>query len=546
MTTLELKILLWKEENIMVNGYELDTTDEKIINELDNLCGVAQNKEILRDIILYIKLKQNNELNFGNYNIIVRNNSTYNLLNDLLKVCSKVFIKYNIIQNNKICYLDKTIKKRDDDPFDKIKEIKDSIIVINENKLRIDYSDEFDNLKKVTEQYKDRIFVFEDTNFREGEADGELGELATFRMTIDKISLEDKIMYCKKIFNKYDLKFKQQDLLDFVDVPFWNLKNMMIKLLIDCKSKNLNLINKQMLQQNKEFYINGTTDKKKEQIIENNKNKKAKDLLNDLIGLEETKNQIIKILNYVKINKERGQMPSLHMCFTGNPGTGKTSIARVIGKIFEEEHILNSNGNFIEIHGRDLVDKYVGWTAQKVHRIVEKAIGGVLFIDEAYSLVSDRRGSFEDEAIATLIKEMEDHRNEICIILAGYTQEMKNLIKLNPGFESRIQFIINFPDYDEGELMEIFEKLCKDEKFKLSNSYIEILKNNFIEARKKENFGNGRYVRNLFEKVKFEQANRIVQTNSKYINYINKCDIENAIKSIHYEEKETRKIGFCI
>ena len=239
-------------------------------------------------------------------------------------------------------------------------------------------------------------------------------------------------------------------------------------------------------------------------------------------------------------------MPSLHMCFTGNPGTGKTSIARVIGKIFEEEHILNSNGNFIEIHGRDLVDKYVGWTAQKVHRIVEKAIGGVLFIDEAYSLVSDRRGSFEDEAIATLIKEMEDHRNEICIILAGYTQEMKNLIKLNPGFESRIQFIINFPDYDEGELMEIFEKLCKDEKFKLSNSYIEILKNNFIEARKKENFGNGRYVRNLFEKVKFEQANRIVQTNSKYINYINKCDIENAIKSIHYEEKETRKIGFCI
>ena len=530
----------------MVNGYELDTTDEKIINELDNLCGVAQNKEILRDIILYIKLKQNNKLNFGNYNIIVRNNSTYNLLNDLLKVCSKVFIKYNIIQNNKICYLDKTIKKRDDDPFDKIKEIKDSIIVINENKLRIDYSDEFDNLKKVTEQYKDRIFVFEDTNFREGEADGELGELATFRMTIDKISLEDKIMYCKKIFNKYDLKFKQQDLLDFVDVPFWNLKNMMIKLLIDCKSKNLNLINKQMLQQNKEFYINGTTDKKKEQIIENNKNKKAKDLLNDLIRLEETKNQIIKILNYVKINKERGQMPSLHMCFTGNPGTGKTSIARVIGKIFEEEHILNSNGNFIEIHGRDLVDKYVGWTAQKVHRIVEKAIGGVLFIDEAYSLVSDRRGSFEDEAIATLIKEMEDHRNEICIILAGYTQEMKNLIKLNPGFESRIQFIINFPDYDEGELMEIFEKLCKDEKFKLSNSYIEILKNNFIEARKKENFGNGRYVRNLFEKVKFEQANRIVQTNSKYINYINKCDIENAIKSIHYEEKETRKIGFCI
>ena len=529
----------------MVNGYELDTTDEKIINELDNLCGVAQNKEILRDIILYIKLKQNNKLNFGNYNIIVRNNSTYNLLNDLLKVCSKVFIKYNIIQNNKICYLDKTIKKRDDDPFDKIKEIKDSIIVINENKLRIDYSDEFDNLKKVTEQYKDRIFVFEDTNFREGEADGELGELATFRMTIDKISLEDKIMYCKKIFNKYDLKFKQQDLLDFVDVPFWNLKNMMIKLLIDCKSKNLNLINKQMLQQNKEFYINGTTDKKKEQIIENNKNKKAKDLLNDLIGLEETKNQIIKILNYVKINKERGQMPSLHMCFTGNPGTGKTSIARVIGKIFKDENILSGSGDFVEIHGRDLVDKFVGWTAQKVHDTVEKAIGGVLFIDEAYSLVSDRRGSFEDEAIATLIKEMEDHRNEICIILAGYTEEMRNLIQLNPGFESRIQFIINFPDYSVEELLEIFKRMCKKEKYKLSDSCKELLMNDFNIAKYEDNFGNGRYVRNLFEKIKFEQANRIAHSNTNAINTIIKRDVENTISKIKHNENKKIKIGFC-
>lgn len=132
----------------MVKKYTLDAEDEEILGELDNLCGVIQNKEILRDMILYIKLKQNNEIDFGNYNIIIRNNSSYNLLNDLLKVCAKVFKKYNIIENEKICYLDKIINSRRDCPFDKISGIEDSIIVINEKKLRINYNDELENLKK--------------------------------------------------------------------------------------------------------------------------------------------------------------------------------------------------------------------------------------------------------------------------------------------------------------------------------------------------------------------------------------------------------------
>lgn len=529
----------------MLSNYKLDLEDEKILNELDNLCGVVQNKEVLRDIILYIKLKQNNELDFGNYNIIVRNNSSYNLLNDLLKVCSKVFLKYNIIKNESICYLDKIINSRRECPLDKIAGIDDSIIVINEKKLRMNYNDEIDSLNRIVNQFNDKLFIFEDTNFCEGETDGELGKLAPFRMTIDKISLDDKIMYCKKSFDEHNIKYKKQDIKEYADVPFWILKNMLIKLLIECKSKNLDFVDKQMLKKNKEFYSKNTTRNRNERNSKKQTNKNAKEELNDLIGLDEIKMQMEKILNYVKLNKERGQMPSLHMCFTGNPGTGKTSIARVIGKIFEEENILSGSGDFVEIHGRDLVDKYVGWTAQKVHNTVEKAIGGVLFIDEAYSLVADRRGSFEDEAIATLIKEMEDHRNEICIILAGYTEEMNNLIKLNPGFESRIQFTINFPNYNEEELLEIFNGLCKKEKYKLSNNCKNTLINNFKIAKKENNFGNGRYVRNLFEKVKFEQADRIIHTNSKAINSIINKDIENAIKSISFKEKEIRKIGFC-
>ncbi len=529
----------------MVKKYVLDAEDEEILNELDNLCGVVQNKEILREIILYIKLHQNNELDLGNFNILIRNNSSYNLLNDFVKIIAKIFFKYNIIENDRICYLDKNISGRRDCPFDKISGIEESIVVINERKLRIEYSEELDNLKRITDLFKNKVFIFEDTNYCEGEADGELGDLISFRMTIDKISLDDKIMYCKNKFNEYNLTYKKQDLNDYADVPFWKLKNMVTKLIIDCKSRNLDFVDKQMLRKNKEFYANDTT-KRRNDRKGKRQEKNTKEELDDLIGLDNIKKQLDKILNYVKLNKERGNMPSLHMCFTGNPGTGKTSIARVIGKIFEEENILSGDGDFVEIHGRDLVDKYVGWTAQKVHNTVEKAIGGVLFIDEAYSLVADRRGSFEDEAIATLIKEMEDHRNEICIILAGYTEEMKNLLKLNPGFESRIQFTINFPDYNEKELLEIFKGLCKKENYKITENCIEILIDNFKKARQEENFGNGRYVRNLFEKVKFEQADRIVQTKSKAINSITKNDVENAIKTVIYKEKAVSKIGFCI
>ena len=416
----------------MLKEYELNAEDERIIDELDNLCGVVQNKEVLKNMIIYKKLRNKGKVDFGNFNIIVRDDSSYNLLDGLLKVASKIFYKYNIIPNDRICYLDKLVNNRKDSPFEKIAVVEDGIIVINDRKLRINYIDNLEAIEKIMKTYNDKVFVFEDTNWCEGETDAELGFLASWRMTIEKISLEDKIMYCRNIFDKNNLKYKRQDIKEFSDQPFWKIKNEVMQLIVECKSKDIKMVSNDML-------------KKK---------------------------------------------------------SGKTSVARVIGKLFDEENILPGNGEFVEIHGRDLVAKYVGWTAQKVHDTVEKAIGGVLFIDEAYSLVSSTRGGFEDEAIATLIKEMEDHRDEICIILAGYTNEMKELIKLNPGFESRIQFTIDFPDYSANELMQIFMGLCKKEKYKLSSNCEEVLIKNFEKARMQEDFGNGRYVRNVFEKNK--------------------------------------------
>lgn len=151
----------------MLNNYKLDLKDKKILNELDNLCGVSQNKDILKDIILYIKLRRDNILDFGNCNIIIRNNSTYNLIDDLLRVCAKIFIKYDIIKNKKICYLDKEEDNKRIFKFEKIADIDDSIIVINDRKLRINYEDEIENIKRIIKKCKDKIFIFEDTNFCE-------------------------------------------------------------------------------------------------------------------------------------------------------------------------------------------------------------------------------------------------------------------------------------------------------------------------------------------------------------------------------------------
>jgi len=527
----------------MLKEYLLDAEDEKIIDELDYLYGVVQNKEVLKNIIIYSKLRNRGEIDFGNYNIIVRNNSSYNFLNDLLKVCSKIFLKYGIISNDKICYLDKIVNNRRDNVLDKIIGIDDSIIVINERKVRVDYLDEAESLEKIIKTFKDKVFIFEDTSYCEGQTDAELGDLASWRMTIEKVSNEDKIMYCRNMFDKNNLKYKKYELKEFVDQPFWKLKNSVMQLIIDCKSKELINISNDMLKKKTEKLSSNISKRKP---FKNDKEKNtAKQELDELIGLNDIKIQTQKILNYIKLNKQRGKMPTLHMCFNGNPGTGKTSIARIMGKLFEEENILPGNGEFVEIHGRDLVAKYVGWTAQKVHDTVERAIGGVLFIDEAYSLVNDNRGSFEDEAIATLIKEMEDHRDEICIILAGYTEEMKELLKQNPGFESRIQFTIDFPDYSAEELLEIFNGLCKKENYKLTNKCKELLLENFETAKKQDAFGNGRYVRNLFEKIKFEQADRIIKTNNTNINTILPQDIENVIQNMKINNKpKQRKIGF--
>ena len=520
--------------------YSIGIEDKKIIDELDSLCGVVSNKEVLKNMVLYSQLKKNGIVDFGNYNIIVRNNSDYNLLNDLLDVTGRVLEKNGIISNSKVYYLEKYNKRREN-AFDNILGIDEGIIVINTDDFRFDKYDEFSSLEKNIKKINDKIIVFEDNDYCEGSIDAKIGKIASWKMNIEKISIEDKLMYLKNMLIENGIKYKSQELRKFADKPIWKLKNDTQTLIIDCKSKGVTKVNTEIL---KKIDKNTKISRKvRSSIKEKEDFTDAKLEMEKLIGLNNIKEEVEKILNFVKVNKDRGNMPSLHMCMSGNPGTGKTSVARIIGKLFKEENILEGDGDFVEIHGRDLVDKYVGWTASKVHDIIESALGGVLFIDEAYSLCADRRGSFEDEAIATLIKEMEDHRDEICIILAGYTAEMEELLKRNPGFKSRIQFNIDFPDYSIEELYRIFEMLCKEEKFNLSKNCKETLYANFEIVKNIQDFGNGRYVRNLFEKIKFEQANRLVKSKSKNLNTITEKDIKEAIKSMEMKSSK-KEYGF--
>jgi len=200
-----------------------------------------------------------------------------------------------------------------------------------------------------------------------------------------------------------------------------------------------------------------------------------------------------------------------HLVFTGKPGTGKTTVARIIGRIYKELGLL-STGQFVEVGGRDLIAEWIGQTAPKVHEFFMKALGGVLFIDEAYALAAvDSFRDFGPEALATLLKLMEDHRDNIIVILAGYENEMEILLSKNPGLRSRFKTQIHFADYTTSELTLIFEGFCRENSYTLTHDAKVKAEKLFAElyTARDKNFGNGRTARNVFERSIMKQARRI-------------------------------------
>lgn len=254
--------------------------------------------------------------------------------------------------------------------------------------------------------------------------------------------------------------------------------------------------------------------------------------LNELIGLGTVKHDVEELIGLAKVRKMRQEkgmkaVPvSLHLVFSGNPGTGKTTVARILAKLYKEIGIL-SEGQLVETDRAGLVAGYVGQTAIKTQKKIEEAMGGVLFIDEAYTL-NQKDENFGQEAIDTILKAMEDRRDEFIVIVAGYTELMKDFVESNPGLRSRFNKFFYFPDYTVDELQQIFMMQCKKYQYTLTEEAETAARDEIVklEAAKGENFANAREVRNLFEKIITNQASRVADLENVDEDTLTKITIE--------------------
>ena len=274
--------------------------------------------------------------------------------------------------------------------------------------------------------------------------------------------------------------------------------------------------------------------------------------LQGLIGLENAKRVIDEAIAYFKMESfmEKRNLkissPSRHMVFYGAPGTAKTTVARLFAQIMKENGVL-SKGELVEVGRKDLVGKYVGWTAMQVERVFKIAEGSVLFIDEAYSLVDGRDKLYGQEAINTIVQMMENMRENTIVIFAGYEKEMKEFINQNPGLRSRIPFHVHFPDYSDSELLEILKLVASKNNYSLTEGAECKARDIFKTASLSKDFGNGRFVRNLFEKATMKKALRLSSSLDDFISdtellTLREEDFE--MPEEYSNERKTRVIGF--
>lgn len=275
----------------------------------------------------------------------------------------------------------------------------------------------------------------------------------------------------------------------------------------------------------------------------------------ELIGLTPVKKRIKEIAAFLVVTRARKELgiessiPSLHMCFTGNPGTGKTTVALRMAEILHRLGYVRK-GHVVSVTRDDLVGQYIGHTAPKTKEILKKAMGGVLFIDEAYYLYRpENERDYGQESIEILLQVMENQRDDLVVILAGYKDRMNTFFQSNPGMSSRIAHHIDFPDYEDGELFEISQKMLLEMKYQMSDEAKKIMVE-YIHLRKQQpHFANARSIRNALDRARLRQANRIFATASKFqdtlvdINSLSTIDAEDLSSSrIFNNETDSKKI----
>ena len=468
---------------------EEEKNNSQILENIDNLYLDNESKNLLKQILNYMEKYHNNEeTNYINFNMIIEGNNKETITNIA-----------NILANNN--------KKNSYLTNDKIYDL--SLYSLN-NKINI--NDIYDNNSIIIINDLSSI-TMQDENQRKMFFYNLKNNLNKQNITIlngDKETINNYLLYDNDLKNKYfnfHLLEVIPDIQDIYNDILKKIDNQNIKInLLDYITNTYQEINNYPDYRDKLIsYISFNkklppvkVEKTMEEIFQE---------LNSLVGLTDIKKILKDLVNLISF-KDKSNLDikniNLNMLFLGNPGTGKTTVARILSSILYNLGYIKEN-KLVEVTSKDLVAEYVGQTSIKTYSVLEKAFNGVLFIDEAYSL-SSKNNSYNDEAISTLIKTMEDNRDKLVVIFAGYTKEMQDFINSNSGIASRIGYTLNFKDYTEEELIEIFKGMISKAGFKITKEALDKARGYINEFKNKPNFGNARMVRNMYEKTVLEHA----------------------------------------
>lgn len=345
---------------------------------------------------------------------------------------------------------------------------------------------------------------------------------------------EEPMLIAAELLQPLDTNLRQQYVDTIVDML------QIMNVVTPAKSENIQKVNEFLQQYSPaakvdDFSLETTQSKQNNTSNKNTVGEISSNLkstlqeLDSLIGLENVKQQVHSLIKFIQVQQQREKHNlkttpiSYHCVFSGSPGTGKTTVARILAQIYKDLGVLKK-GHLIETDRAGLVGEYVGQTAVKTNKVINSAVGGVLFIDEAYSLYSESAEDYGREAIATLLKRMEDERDNLVVVMAGYTEEMKQFIDINPGLRSRFNRYIDFTDYSPDELYQIFRRYIDKEDFKLTPESELAFQKLFAEAYEKRDrtFGNARFVRNVFEKTIERQSLRVADITEPTVEQLTK------------------------
>lgn len=507
---------------------EYNTLNETL-SAMDSLIGIKEAKDQIKDLASFIMRNNERYVNFNIENPSLYYNAAIiggkgSGKTTLAKILCHIYYHLGVIGKGKFINIDCSSIWAGQKMDSLIGDAQSGVVILdNIQNISFDRRGKADIISTLNEWFSlyKKNFVFflvgEEYGIQRLLNDENLSRKINIKINIPELSADESIILFKKYAQAEKLTIENSVLPDLTKYINYlkdtkNFENGYTPKLILEKAIFKNGANSKTLTLSDFEFEKNEIEVKEEVCVDH------MDELDKLIGLNNVKEKIKEIAAYAKaqqLRKELGLKTGpicLHTCFTGNPGTGKTTVARLLGKIFKEIGVLKTD-KFTEVSRQDLVGAYVGHTAMKTEETVKLARGGVLFIDEAYAMKSDSKIDFGHEAIATLIKMMEDMRDNIVIIFAGYTDEMEQFINMNPGLRDRIQFKLEFDDYNAKELMEIWLKFFRDEQYNVNSEAIdEIFKiTNSLSINRNRNFSNGRIIRKCFERVKMYQSVRIIK-----------------------------------